>query len=529
MLTDHASVSGGGRARDAHAALGAYLQIDLARLLFWLRRGAKWIVLGAVVGLLLGLSYAMLAKPRYTVNTDILMNPTGLQIVSDDLFGSSEQRETQLLNVESKRQTLLSRSVLLRAIAALKLQDDPEFVPPAPAFSIRGLLGGGGGVSQSPSVTALDTLERRLTARRDEASFVVTMTVWTQDAQKSIRISEAIMRAFREELVAADTAGAKRSVEALTARIGELRNDVNAADAAVETFRREHRLQSSQGELVSSRSMTQVNQQLVEARQRLIAAESRHRQLSSPNAADVAAMLSNTIPTLRAQYASLKSEVASLSRIYGARHPRLARQNSALATLQAEIDAETRRVVLAARNELEQAKAVVAALEAEAMSAGSDVFADNDAEIRLRELTREASAKAAIYEAFLARAHQIAERQQLDTTNIRVISAPVLPKSRSWPPSTSQVGGFGAMAGMVLSVMAVLGFGIATDMKTAPVRLLPSPPEDGADRARPADPVPSRDPEPAAPAMAGAARSGSLLTLARDLRRAAEQTESRVT
>ena len=471
-------------------ALDNYLQIDLPRLMFWLRRGILWIMAGALIGLLAGAIYAKTATPRYTVTTDILMDPAGLQIVSDDLFRQNEQqRDSQLLNVESKRQTLLSRSVLLRALTELELQNDPEFVPPPSwlsMFSIGALLGGETGVSQSAEIIALDSLIDRVTARRDEVSFVITMWVWSRDAAKSIRISQAIVEAFKEELIDADSEGAGRTAIALVSRIDGLKAEVNAAEQAVEEFRRGAGLRSSQGELVSSRSMSQINQQLVEARERLIAAESRYRELISGNAGDVAAMQSNTISALRTQYATLKYQADAEALVYGPRHPRLVKQQTEISVLQSEIAAETARLLQAAKNEFEQAKTVVEALGAEASTVSSGVFSDNDAQVRLRELTRDAASKTTIYEAFLARAGELTERQQLDTTNIRVISPPVMPRSRSWPPSTIQVAGFGAIVGMVTSILAVLGYGIWADMRRSPHRQNPPPPAIDRDRRRPA-------------------------------------------
>jgi uncharacterized protein involved in exopolysaccharide biosynthesis len=513
MLEGEAAAGSASHAGMGREAVASYLQIDLPRLLSWLRKGLKWIALAALIGLIAGVAYAKLVKPRYTVTTDILIDPAGLQIVSNDLFGQSQQKDALLLNVESKRQTLVSRSVLLRAIEALDLQDDPEFVPPPSWLSSIRSLFGGSGTGRSAEVKALDTLEKRLTARRDELSFVVNMSVWTWDPQKSVRISDAVIKAFREELVDADTAGARRSVEALTVRIGELKDDVNKADEAVQAFRREHKLQSSQGELISSRSMSQINQQLVEARQRLIAAESRYRELSSSHAADAAATQSSTVSALRSQYAALKSKVAAQSRVLGPRHPDVVQESSSLNALQAEIDAEVRRVVLAAKNELEQARSNEAALEAEAASAGKEVFTDNDAQVKLRELTREASAKAAIYESFLLRAREISERQKLDTTNIRVISPAVLPKDRSWPPGTIQLAGFGAMAGMVLGVLGVLGFGIASDMGYSPSRRIVVPSREKAeDRPAPVgEPEARKQPPVIVPSLPP--RNGSLLDI----------------
>jgi len=500
----------GAAQRNGWDALGAYLMVDLPRLLHWLRHGLRWIILAMIVGMLAGVAYAMLSKPRYTVTTDILIDPSGLQIVSDDLFRQNDQqKDAQLLNVESKRQTLVSRSVLLRAISTLALENDPEFVPAPPLLSIGRLLGRG--PSQSREIIALENLMKRVSARRDELSFVVTLSVWTNNADKSIRISDAIIKAFREELVSADSEGASRTVDALTDRIGKLKADVNAAEEAVEAFRRQNGLQAAQGELVSSRSMTQVNQQLVEARQKLIAAQSRYRELSSGNA-DAIAMQSPTISSLRTQYATLKSQADAQSMIYGPRHPRASSQQIELRALRQEIDAETKRIALAAKNDLDQAQSNVSSLEAEAARTGSGVFSDNDAQVRLRELMREAAAKTAIYEAFLVRTREVTERQQLDTTNIRIISPAVEPKSRSWPPSTLQVGAFGALVGLVLGVMGVLGKGIATDM-SGPSRRPPPRPVDPATRrivpeARLREPL--RAPPPAA-VVRPPARAQSLL------------------
>jgi uncharacterized protein involved in exopolysaccharide biosynthesis len=507
----------------AQETLDRYLRIDLPRLLSWLRAGFKWILLCALLGLMAGVAYAVLEKPRYTVTTDILVDPVGLQIVADDLFGQDgQQRDSALLSVESKRQTLLSRSVLLKVVERLNLQRDPEFVPPpswSSRLSLRTLLGEDVKASPiSPEFVALDNLYWRVSARRDELSFVITMSVWTDSPDKSILISEAIVKAFREELVEGDAEGAQRTAEALTGRIAELKAEVTAAEAAVEAFRREHGLQSTQGELVSSRSMSQINQQLVAARERVIEAQSRYDELTAGNSADALAMQSATVSSLRTQYATLKSRFDADSRIYGPRHPRIVQQQIELRGLENEIEAERARIVQAARNNLDQAKAVVAALEADASNVSSEVFTDNDAQVRLRDLTREAAAKTAIYEAFLVRARQITEQRDLDTTNIRVISPPVPPKARSWPPSTSRLAGFGALAGMAIGVLAVLGTGIVRDMRTPVVRPAPvpmPPPETGPVAVDPQDrpEVVETTAGTTLPATQESRRSGSLLNM----------------
>lgn len=515
-MRSHQFTGPDGGGRNGSESLEHYLQIDLPRLLYWLRAKAGWIVGAAVLGVVLAVGYVAVAKPRYTVTSELLIDPTGLQIVADDLYGRTDQRDTQLLNVDGKLQTLLSRNVLTRVVRRLDLVNDEEFLPPPSPFSLSRLLPGDG-PAVDPTVLAVEALRTRTVARRDERSFVITLSVWTRSAEKSVRISEAIIDEFRAELIAADAEGASRTAEALASRLAELRASVNEAEEAVETFRREQGLRTANGELVSSRSMSQVDVQLREARERLIAAESRYRQLTA-GGSDSIAMQSSTLSALRTQYATLKQQSDAQSMTYGPRHPRRLAVESELTSLQREIDMEVARLTRAASSEYEQARSVVEALERESSAVSTDVFSENEAQIRLRELSRDAAAKSAIYETFLARARVAAERQELDSTNIRVISPPAMPKARSWPPSITQAAAFGGAAGLTLGALGVLGFGVVSDIRGGP--RYPAPASDRAP-ARPA--APRRQPTdrpaeagfryaPAAPRMA--AGGGSMLAYA---------------
>lgn len=462
--------------------LANYLQIDLKRLGWWLREKFLWIVAIAVIGFFIGAAYAMLATGTYSVTSQILVDPAGFQVVNNDLYRRSEDRDTQLLNIDSKLQTLLSRNVLMRVVEKLDLVSDPEFVPKSSGLSLFS-FGSGSGVATPPEVIALDALGRRVSARRDERSFVMILTVWSDAGDKSVRISKALIEEFRAELSAADSDGASRMTSSLVDRLVELKASVSEAEEAVETFRRQNGLRVAQGELSSSRTMSQVDTQLREARERLIASESRYKQLMS-GSADSAAMQSTTLAALRGQYAAAKQQAEQYAAVYGQRHPRYQGAQLNVRTLEREIQNETVRVTRAAENEYAQAKNVVAALEKEASSASSNVFSENEAEIKLRELTREAAARGAVYEAFLARARLTAEREQLDTTNIRVISEPIAPRTRAWPPSVTQASLFGFFAGLALGAIGVLGYGILSDINRPQPLSLSRPPRDEQERPR---------------------------------------------
>jgi len=59
----------------------------------------------------------------------------------------------------------------------------------------------------------------------------------------------------------------------------------------------------------------------------------------------------------------------------------------------------------------------------------------------------------------------VAEREQIDTTNVRVISPALPPADRSWPPKTVVLLVGGAVAGFVFGMLLAVGVGAWRDMR----------------------------------------------------------------
>lgn len=452
----------GGQHTEPSRRAGDYAQpgfeIDFRWLAQQFKRYRLMIAVAGVLGALLAVSAGILIPAKYTSIAEILIDPSNLQVVNDDLFGRNEQRDAQVLNVESKMRLLTSTNVLSRVVETLDLTSSPDFMPRPSLLS--GLFDGGqNATAGSPELAALRQLAQSVKARRDQLSFVVTLEVTAASPERSVQISSAIIDAFRVELAQADADNAGQAAGELTNRLDELKAQVTQAEEAVERFRTENGLQASQGELLASLSASQINAQLIEARQRLIEARSRYEELSGSNGEALvaaAAQASPVLVTLRTQYAALEQESNALLQTLGPRHPKYAVLVPQMRSLESQIDLETARVLQAAQSELLQAEGVVSRLTEESVEAQSALAQDNSAQVQLRELERTADAQAAIYEAFLSRSSEIAERQRIDTTNIRVISEPLPPKSRSWPPSLLNLLVLGLVGGLALGALAAL-------------------------------------------------------------------------
>jgi uncharacterized protein involved in exopolysaccharide biosynthesis len=442
----------------------AWPEVTLANALAWTLGGIKWIAVLAVVGVAAGFAYASLATPKFTASTDLVIAPANLQVVNNDIYPTTTDQNARLLDVESKLRVLTSGNVLSRVVDELSLATDPEFTRPS---GLELPFIGGGAVPLDPRQTAIDALGKRVSASREERSYVVTLSVSTEDAQKSVTIADAIVAAFQAELARAESDGAARVAQSLNDRLATLRAGVAAAEAAVATFRRDHGLEQTNGELVNAQAMSLLNQRVVDAQQALIAAQSRYAGLTDPaiGVANADAVQTPTMVALRTQYGLLKQQADAAATMYGPLHPTRVTAERQLRGLAQQIAAEAARAVQTAALDVAQAERTVADLTTETQAARTTVADDGQSQVALNELERDAKAQSDVYEAFLARAREMTERTQLDTTNVRTITPATPPGTRSWPPRGVVVGGLGGFGGLALGIVLALGLGFLAEAR----------------------------------------------------------------
>ena len=154
------------------------------------------------------------------------------------------------------------------------------------------------------------------------------------------------------------------------------------------------------------------------------------------NGAFPAALQSPTITALRGQYAEIMRREAEEMTTLGPRHPAVLDIQAQAERLRRMIDNEIDRTAVAARTEYESAKASEQTIANNLKALRAHRDRHQQAMVGLRELEREAQASRDIYQAFMVRARETGEQEQIDTKNIRVISKADMPLRRSSPPSS---------------------------------------------------------------------------------------------
>ncbi len=441
--------------------------LDLQKIWSRVWRGRATILYTTAAALALAVMFVVFAPHEFTAVTQILIDPTDLRAVGNDAATTAQPSDAALLQVESQVEMLTCDAVLRRVVSAEGLDRDPEF---ARGPSLISVLMGKDAIPGGSELAALNELKRRVVVKRAERTFVIAINVTSREPMKAVRIANAVAQAYLAEQTDARAAAARQVSQSLSARLKELKDRVRESEEKVEAYKARNNLVAANGQLVTEQQLSELNNALSAARAHTAEAKARLDQVvqvrrrKNDTGAFPEAIQSPTITALRSQYAEIMRREAEQKTTLGDLHPAVIEIEAQAERLRGVIDAEVNRIALSARAEYETAKASEQTLADNLDTLKHNALASNEALVGLRELERNVQASRSVYGAFLVRARETGEQEQLDTKNIRILSRADLPQRRSSPPPS------------LLIALAALMFGAAAGTGIVLIR---PPAEDG--------------------------------------------------
>lgn len=443
----------------------------------WQRK--LWIVAAALIGALLAALASLMIAPKYVSTAQLFIDPRDLRVlqneVSPNAVGSDPTSTTAYL--ESQARVIASDSIKTRVIQQEGLDKDPEFGGEATKSGLMALLGdllpSSGAPPRDGMLYALSALDKNVTVRRGERTFVIDISVTSRDAMKAARIANGLAAAYLEDQASVRAEAAKRATEALTGRLEELRNRLRSAEDKAEKYKEANNIVGAGGKSISEEQLALNNAQLVALRTRVTEAKAKYDQTRSVNPSGIEAgaipeaVASNTMTALRSQLGAALNKEADLLASLGARHPALASAQAQVRDARRQIAEELSRIARAAKVEYDRAAESERQISRRVEELKSQQYAVGRASVELRELEREVESSRVVYDVFLRRARETGELSGIDTTNARIISnaVPPLEKSGITRRTIVMLGGVG---GAGLGVMAVLGFALLGGRPAAP-------------------------------------------------------------
>jgi len=457
---------------DENGELGA---ISLKWLFAFLVR--RWILIAATATVVFIAAFTglMLQAPQYRATALLMINAGPERVLTPEQMVTGGDIIPPNQVVDSQLEVLRSRMLAGRLVDAMGLVNDPrwnglidpEAPPPAADREV--------GVQERLDV--IDAVSAATSVNRRGLTYAVEVSATSTDPEQAADMSNRLVELFQQYQVESRLDAIARANEWLSARLEELRADVQEKEAAAERYRAQNGLLSSEGALLTEQQTTDLQTSLTAARADLAEKEARYSQLigliNSGGSADTIAGVLNSpvISQLRAQEADIARRQADLESRYGPSHPAIVNVRAEREDIRNQINAEVTRISSGMRNEVEIARARVATLQSSMDAMRGQLAGNNEQMVRMRELDREAAASRNVYEQFLQRFHEIAEQGTMRSSPAELISPATVPAQPSSPRlSISFVVAFalGGAMGLVAGFLAEAldeGFASAEDLE----------------------------------------------------------------
>ncbi len=424
--------------------------VGLREIVDALRR--RWRMVAFITMVVLGAAafFILISPTFYTSSTQLLIDPRDRRILGTEVMATSTGADPTL--VESQLRIITSDAVLGRVVAALKLDSDPDFAGSASRSESAALR----------TARTIATLRRRVTVTRAERTYVIDVSASAHNPEQAKSITDAVANSYLADQADANRAMTRRATETLTSRLSELRANLRDAEDRAQSYRKTHGLILAQGTLLSEQELRDLNSRRMQTHIRADEAQARYDQTRrGGNAGGTSEVLgSSVITSLRAQLAEITRREAELATTLGDRHPALVEIRAQLANTRRLIGQEISRINASAANEVNVAREneATTAREYDQLTGQSQV--DNGSLIELRDLERNVDAARKLYEAFLNRAKQTAEQEQIATPGARILAPAAEPLSASYPPGL-----------LILLIALVCGVGLGSSVALASEQL----------------------------------------------------------
>lgn len=454
--------------------IGDFIKFGMA----FLRRQYLMIIVTAVLATASSLLYLRLAQPTYVAQVQVLLgNPRAQFVQQQSLLA---EPPFDLNQIETQLQLLKSRATAVTVINQLNLGEDPEFFNESePSLlslwqslwqRLRASVSSPPKDRQSdaqgqPSEAAIDTFLDRLSASRVGYSNVIEISFSSNSPRRAAEIVNAVASAYVTDQLDAKFETNRKATSWLQERLRDLGEQSLTAQRAVDAYRAQNNIVSSDGKPIGEQQVTDLNARLAvvraqasEARAKLERYESllssdptKPSSIGNLDAIGADATSSPIITSLRQQFLELARREAELSSRVGRDHLAVVNIRNRMREFRNSIFEEVKRLAGVSRSEFELAKQRQQEIEKQLAEAVSQSRSTNSAELTIKDLESRAKGLRSLYEAFQQRYVGSIQQETFPISETRVIFPASPPQSKS-KPKAKLVLGFGIVGGLALGI-----------------------------------------------------------------------------
>jgi succinoglycan biosynthesis transport protein ExoP len=305
---------------------------------------------------------------------------------------------------------------------------------------------------------AIDRFLGNLSVEPIRNSRLVDLKFRSADSQLAAQVANQLAKHYIEHSLEYKFTASRDASSWLSEQLAEQRKVVEAAESRLQRYREEHDAVSVEdsGNIVVQK-LAELNSALTRAKTERMQKETVERQLlaveSNPAALDAfPVVLENTyIQHQKAELADLQRQRAQLADKLGDLHPDMVKINSAIASAQAKVQAETANVVSSLHTEYRATVAQEQSLTKALDDQKREALSMNRKAIDYGVLARDAESSRQVYNSLMQRAKETGVSGELRSSNIRIIDRAEQPRKPVTPNRTLDIL-LGVVGGLILAV-----------------------------------------------------------------------------
>jgi polysaccharide biosynthesis transport protein len=439
-----------------------------AMAILWRRKGL--ILSTSIVLILLATALILSMTPKYTASSEILLDvhkTKTLTNVTESRAPAGNSQVDDAAMMRSEVEVISSPALLKQVIADLGLLTNPHFQTVVGVRTrimryLAEVLPGtmnylfpGEDVSELRSdeprqPTMADVVQRLQTDLgfyNDQGrNYVIRVSYTSEDPELAARIVNAVVQQYINSQLEGKYQAIERMNHWLEVKIADLKNRVESSDEAVQAYRQANDLLNipaagmSTGGSIAGQELSDLNTQLAIAQADAAQKHGALRQFQSTLKEGIdratklpEVMASPTISALKVQEADANRRIADLGAQFGDKYPAVIRAQQERAAIEDRIGAEMQKVTGAMATEAQAADFRVERLRSELARSAAKVQQNNQADVKLQELERQAQANRVLYEAMLNRYTETSVSQDIQQPDATVISRADVPMRPSFP------------------------------------------------------------------------------------------------
>jgi polysaccharide biosynthesis transport protein len=437
---------------------------DVTFLLAVVGRWWRLILAAGAMGGIVGGLYFLVATPLYLASSRILIDFRRLSPIGEnELLINFKVNDSA---VDSQTAIIEAEGVMRPVIQALKLHQDPEFIGHARWWkSVLGLLkivDDPARMTESERMqTAVEQLAKRLKAQRVGTSYVLEVTVKSEDAGKAAHIVDEVAAAYVRDQLTSKQDVASGANDWFSQRVQALNDQVAQAQNAAVAYRKNNQVMLAVGKFIDEQQVVDIGARLTAARNdraQAVSKLARIQQVLSVGGLEggvVDEFQNQVIVGIRQKYFEMSRFAAENATRVGENHDATVRARASMKEMEKSIANEFQRIAQGYRSDAEVAKARELSLTREMEELATRSADAQKARVEMAQLDSIAQNFQSIRDNFLSRYTELAQEQTFPITETRILNKASVPEKRHSPrASISLIGGVGI--GLLLGFLMAL-------------------------------------------------------------------------